>query len=30
MIDDIKTAVHDAAAAKRKMAMFHLQIPLAR
>jgi hypothetical protein len=26
MIDDIKTAVHDAAASKRKVAMFHLQI----
>lgn len=26
MIDDIKTAVHGAAASKRKVAMFHLQI----
>ncbi len=26
MIDDIKTAVHGAAASKSKVAMFHLQI----
>lgn len=26
MIDDIKPAVHGAAASKRKVAMFHLQI----
>ena len=26
MIDDIKAAVHAAAASKRKIAMFHLQI----